>query len=145
RAAGSAGAARCDGERRLHAGISTSDVGEPDASQRMRHTAGSVRVIRPASAAGALHRPLGGFLDPRRLDRLENLLARAFWIVAELRQRTDPVVQIGEADRVRIDIRMRFRQRDYDFGNIGPLHLCPLSGGGPPAYDATLSALPWRS
>ena len=79
-----------------------------------------------ASAADALRIPLIGFLDPRRLDRLEDLLARAFWIVAELRQRTDPIMQIGEADRVRIDVRMRFGQRNGDFGDIGPLHLCPF-------------------
>ena len=39
-------AARCDGERRVHTGISTGDIGEPDAPQRMRHAAGPVRVIR---------------------------------------------------------------------------------------------------
>src|SRR5687768_3693034 len=64
---------------------------------------------------------LPGLVDPCRLDRLEDLLAGAFRIVVEARQRAHPVVEVGEADRVRVDVRMRLRELDRDLPAVGPL------------------------
>src|SRR6478752_2480912 len=73
-------------------------------------------ICRPAGAASLL-------VDPRELDGLENLLAAVLRVVVEPRQRAYPVVEVGETDRCRIDVRMRVHERNRDLAGIGPFHL----------------------
>jgi hypothetical protein len=62
-------------------------------------------------------------VDPRHLDRFQDLLAAARVIVVEVGQIDDPVVEVDEAHAAGIDIGMRLRERDRDFGDVGPLDL----------------------
>src|SRR5574340_386439 len=63
--------------------------------------------------------------DPRRLDRLEDFLAAMLRIVVKILQGQHPVVQVGEADGLRVNLGVRLRQLDGDQPDIGPFHLCP--------------------
>src|SRR5204863_3417883 len=60
--------------------------------------------------------------DPGSLDRLEDLFAAALRIVVEAGQRHHPVIEVGEAHLLRVDIRMRFGQLDRNVLSISPLH-----------------------
>src|SRR5688572_5305851 len=62
------------------------------------------------------------FVDPRHLDGLEDLFAAAPGVVVEARKGEHPVVEIGEANALRVDARMRFQQCYGDVLGVGPLH-----------------------
>src|SRR6185436_8545352 len=86
-----------------------------------------------AMPAGALL----GFLDPRHLDRLEDLLSRALRIVVEAVQRHHLVAQLDEVDALRIDLGMLLGQRDRDVLRVDPLHFRSLQ------YPYFLLSLTW--
>jgi uncharacterized protein YPO0396 len=66
---------------------------------------------------------LFGFINPRLLYRFENFFATARVVVVKPIQIDDPVVQIGKADRQRIDVRELVVERFGNRANVRPLHL----------------------
>ena len=66
------------------------------------------------------------FVDPRHLDRFENLLAGMAGVIIEIRKFQHPVVQVGEADGARIDLGVGFGEFDGDVEGIRPLHFNDL-------------------
>src|SRR5690242_21231581 len=77
--------------------------------------------------------------NPGELDRFENLLAAALGVVGEAGQREHPMVEVGEADLLGIDVRVRFDEGDGDVLSIGPLHCAPprKTGTYPDSSPAT--------
>ena len=63
------------------------------------------------------------FVDPGHLYRFEDLLAAVLRVVIEAFQGQYPVVQVGEANRQRIDVRVLVVQR------LGDLYYVCLSHG----------------
>src|SRR5258707_10460335 len=61
-------------------------------------------------------------LDPRHLDRLEDLLAAALGVVVEFVERLHPLEQVGETHGQRIHVGIFFRQGDRDLERVGPFH-----------------------
>src|SRR5438477_11721133 len=66
--------------------------------------------------------PLLHLVDPRHLDRLEDLLAAALRVVVELVERLHPLEQVGETHGQWIDVGIFFRQGYGDFERVGPFH-----------------------
>src|SRR5450432_2295812 len=72
------------------------------------------------------------FLDPRRLDRLEDLLPGAAGIVVEALERENEIAQVDEVDALRIQLRVPVGERDGDVARVDPLHF--FSPGWIPAF-----------
>src|SRR6266852_9792595 len=66
--------------------------------------------------------PLLHLVDPRHLDRLEDLLAAVLRVVVELVELAHPLEQVGEAHGQRVYVGIFFRQGDGDFDRVRPLH-----------------------
>src|SRR5712692_4906904 len=66
--------------------------------------------------------PLLHLVDPRHLDRLEDLLAAVLRVVVELVELAHPLEQVGEAHGQRVDVGIFFREGDGDFESVGPFH-----------------------
>src|SRR5207247_452649 len=62
------------------------------------------------------------FFVPRHLNRLQLLLVRLLRVSLELVEVGDPAEQIGEANRQRVDLRMRLVERDADVLDVLPDH-----------------------
>src|SRR3989338_144386 len=62
-------------------------------------------------------------IDPCRLYRLKHLFAAVLRVIVKIFQRQHPVVQVGEAQGLRVDLGVRFRQFDGDQPDISPFHL----------------------
>src|SRR5688572_17124675 len=95
-------------------------------------TRSSRRCSRPirsspgsATAGEALAVPV--LIEPRHLDRLEDLLVGRLGVVGEARQLRDVAMQVGEAHRERIDLPELLAQRDADVLRISPLHHSGIS------------------
>src|SRR5712692_1422344 len=71
-------------------------------------------------------------VDPRHLDRLEDLLAAALRVVVEAFELLHPPGQVGEAHEMRVHVRVLFRERDGDVEGVGPFH------GGPYLISLTM-------
>ena len=67
-----------------------------------------------------------GLVDPGHLDRFEDLLAGMTGVIVEIREFQHPVVEVGEADRARIDFGVGFGEFDGDIERIRPLHFNDL-------------------
>src|SRR5580765_567455 len=65
---------------------------------------------------------LVGLVDPRHLDRLQDLLAAALRIIVEVFELAHPLEQVGEAHGERIGVGILFRQRDRDVQRVRPCH-----------------------
>src|SRR5260370_8178612 len=65
------------------------------------------------------------FLDPRRLDRLQDALAGALRVVVETFERHHPVVEVDEVDLLRVGVRVRVGEGDGDLARVDPLHFFP--------------------
>src|SRR5258707_2041571 len=61
-------------------------------------------------------------VDPRHLDRLEDLFAAVLGVVVELVERLHPLEKVGEAHGQGINVGIFFRQGDGDFKRVGPFH-----------------------
>lgn len=73
-----------------------------------------VRMIWRDSRS-ALAQPASGCLvNPHHLDRFKDFLAGTGRIITKPRQRTHPLMQISEAHRERIQVRMRLAQGNGD-------------------------------
>jgi hypothetical protein len=100
--------------------INRIDRGDGAAAQPAR------RLRRAASqAASAPDERIPGLVDPRHLDRLEDLLAAVLRVVLEAGQCQHPLHEVGEAHRLRVDAGTRLGQGDGNFPRIGPLHFLP--------------------
>src|ERR1044072_8713544 len=86
----------------------------PQARARMTCTFYSRRARAPAN--------LSRFVDPRRLDRLEDLFSAALGIVAEFRQRHDPLVKVHKVHCLGVLVGMRVGERHRDVLRVGPFH-----------------------
>jgi len=64
------------------------------------------------AAGSTVSSSLPGFLDPSRLDRLQDLLAAALRVVVEIVQLPHPLEEVGEADGLWVDIGMLVRKGD---------------------------------
>src|SRR5437762_10956245 len=64
--------------------------------------------------------PVPVLVQPRHLDRLEDLLVGALGVVLEPRQVEHPAMEIGEADRQRVERRVVLAERDRDVLGVPP-------------------------
>ena len=74
-----------------------------------------VKMVMCRIAAG-----LFALLDPRHLNRLQYFFARLTRVVIELRQLAHPLVQIGEADKFRINVGILVAELNRDFQTVSP-------------------------
>src|SRR5450830_300401 len=78
---------------------------------------------------------LACFIDPRSLYRFEHLFAAARVVVVEAVQLHDPVMQVGEADGDRIDVRELVVQRFRNRGDVTPFHTGSGLSDRPRSHD----------
>src|SRR5207245_5030220 len=73
---------------------------------------------------GGQERPgqLLDLVDPRHLDRLEDLLPAVLRVVVELVEFLHPLEQVGETHGQRVNVGILLRERDGDFEGVGPFH-----------------------
>src|SRR5712692_1023605 len=64
--------------------------------------------------------PLVDLVDPRHLDRLEDLLAAVLRVVVELVELLHPLEKIGETHGHRVYVGILLRDRDRE--SVGPFH-----------------------
>src|SRR5256885_9543209 len=62
------------------------------------------------------------FVDPRHLDRFEDLFAAALRVVLEIVEVLHPLGEVGETHGQRVHVGIFFHQGDGDFERVGPFH-----------------------
>src|SRR5437764_8283900 len=63
------------------------------------------------------------FLVPGHLDRFQPRLIRLRWIISEVRQLRHVTMQIGKANRERVDLGKFLLQLNTDLFGVGPMNL----------------------